>query len=498
MKRACAIMFAIIFISCTMSVVAFADEAETAAIISDFSLLCDGSTNAALTDDSIYTYSAAETIEITSEDDIYGIYIKFDKEPEAWKLNANGNASVQGEHRYLHQYVPIDGCKQLVLDFAEGTVVADIYLFGAGQLPNWVHVWETAEYADIMICPTHSDDDQLFFAGMLPWCAAKGYAVQIVYLTNHLDTHDRPHELLEGIWHCGIRYYPYISKFPDLYAQGLEQAEANYKAYGYDKQCFVEFYVEAINRFKPLVVAGHDINGEYGHGVHMLSFHTLTEAVEAAADRGVWDVPKTYIHLWGENRVTFNWDEPLDFFDGKTAFEISQEGYSYHKSQHRFTGLSNWLYGTEYAPITKASQIRGNSPCSFGLYRSTVGVDTSENGIFENLVSYGDAKAAKEKEQLMLKKAITDLREKTEPYTPKYIKRPIPSTETEKDISEEASAPQMQEHISAVTNYTSPKSKAADLSVFIGIAALVCASAIMCSIYHSGKGKRNERNNKEK
>ncbi|MBQ3195315.1 MAG: PIG-L family deacetylase [Clostridia bacterium] len=351
-------------------------------------VIADGVENGRLTDNSVYTYAEVKELEISSDKDIYGIYIKFDKECSPWVLKANGKVSAKGLDGFLHQYVGIDGAKNISISFAEDTLVADIFVFGQGELPDFVQVWEKAENADIMVCPTHSDDDQLYFAGMIPWCVANGYKVQVVYLTNHLDTHDRPHELLDGLWHCGLKYYPHVSPFPDIYSESFEQAKQLYETRGYEYEKFVDYYATLLQKYKPLVVAGHDANGEYGHGMHILSFNALTDAVKFSAESGLWDVPKTYIHLWAENSVVFDWDEPLEYFNGRSAFNVSQEGFGFHLSQHRFTGLTSWIFGTDYAPISLASQIRSLSPCRFGLYRSTVGMDTVSNGIFENLDEY--------------------------------------------------------------------------------------------------------------
>ena len=47
--------------------------------------------------------------------------------------------------------------------------VCDISVFSEGDLPQWVQVWQPqCEKADIMLLSTHSDDEQLFFAGLLP------------------------------------------------------------------------------------------------------------------------------------------------------------------------------------------------------------------------------------------------------------------------------------------------------------------------------------------
>ncbi len=366
---------------------------DTAADLSkDCTVTTDGN-KAYLTDNNIYTYTKLTGIEVISDTPIYGVYVLFDRSPTEWKLVADGREQSCGKNGFLHELVELDGATELTLSFNEGTYIADIFFYGEGALPDTVQRWELLDKADIMICPTHSDDDQLYFAGMIPWACAKGYDVQIVYFTNHWNTHDRPHELLNGLWHCGLKYYPYIAEHPDLYSQSLAEAEQAFGSVGLSKEHFIEFYVELFQRYRPLVVAGHDLGGEYGHGAHMLNSLVLREAVEKSAERGLWDVKKTYIHMWKENSVSFNWDIPMEELGGKTPFEVSQEGYGYHYSQHRFEGLSRWLYGTELAPITKASQIYSYSPCSYGLYRSTVGADTVENSLFENIKSYKEQAA---------------------------------------------------------------------------------------------------------
>ena len=97
----------------------------------------------------------------------------------------------------------------------------------------------------------------------------------------------------------------------------------------------------------------------------------------------MWDVPKTYIHLWGERQIVMDYDTPLAFFGGRTAYQMSVEGYGCHNSQH-WTWFTRWLLGTDEAPITAASQIGKYSPCEFGLYRTTVG-DDEAGDMFEHV-----------------------------------------------------------------------------------------------------------------
>ena len=263
--------------------------------------------------------------------------------------------------------------------FAVGT--ANVY-------GNTGHEWEEPlDKADLVLFSTHADDEHLFFAGVLPYCAANGIKAQVVYMNNHDDNPVRNDERLFGLWAAGIRNMPVVAPFPDLFSETLKGALAVYGNLGFTEEDFINFYVENIRRFKPLVAVGHDIDGEYGHGGHMLSAFALTKAVDLAADPGyhkesalkygVWDTPKTYLHLYGERGITINIDEPLDFFDGKTAFQVSQYGFSFHKSQH-WTYFNTWLNGSADAKVTSSAQIKSYNPAKYGLIRTTVGEDPED------------------------------------------------------------------------------------------------------------------------
>ena len=215
--------------------------------------------------------------------------------------------------------------------------------------------------------------------------------------------HQRPHEQLDGLWTVGVRNYPVMSDFPDLYAESkdrnvaFEQAERVFASVGVTYDDFISYISECIRRFKPLVVVSHDLNGEYGHGTHVLCASALTEAVTYAADEtkytdsaqkyGVWNIEKLYLHLYQENQIQMNYDIPLESFGGKTAFEVSQEGFQCHKSQH-WTWFYKWMYGTSDQPIKKATDILTYSPCQFGLYYTNVGNDVTGGDFFENVKSY--------------------------------------------------------------------------------------------------------------
>lgn len=106
----------------------------------------------------------------------------------------------------------------------------------------------------------------------------------------------------------------------------------------------LSYTTSSIRRFKPLVVVTQDLNGEYGHGGHMLFSHAVTESVESSSEPsyfpdsaskyGTWDVPKTYLHLYSDNKITMNLRLPLSRMGNRTSIEVQTAAYKnmYHSS----------------------------------------------------------------------------------------------------------------------------------------------------------------------
>ena len=162
--------------------------------------------------------------------------------------------------------------------------------------------------------------------------------VLMAYLTNHATEQEREHERLNALYTLGVRFYPFVLGQPDYFVQYLSEAEAKF-----DKDAILEYQVELLRRFQPLVIVGHDLRGEYPHGAHILYAHCLMEAVEYAADPelypeayeayGVWDVPKTYLHLAKTNAMVLDIDTPLERFGGLSSYQVAQQAMKCHVSQ---------------------------------------------------------------------------------------------------------------------------------------------------------------------
>lgn len=379
-------------------------EAENIASEADFSAWGDYN-YAAISDNDVNSYvqfGYGDVVKIKTDTAVSGVYLKFYVKNAAWSITAGEKTIECGQNGFVHEFVDLaaEGAEstQLSLTFPRGASVCEIALYTAGTLPSDVQCWEAPleGCADLLLLSSHADDEQLFFSGVLPDAVAKGAGAQVVYFCSHADTPQRVHEQLNGLWAVGVKYYPVLGAFPDLFSESGDAGRQAFAAQGYTEDDFLEWQVENIRRFKPQVLAIHDADGEYGHGTHIINSDTAREAVRLAADSseypfslaayGAWDTPKVYMHLYKENEIVLDFDKPLDFFGGKTAYEMSCLGFAEHKSQH-WTWFYNWMYGTESDPIEKASEITQYSPCRWGLWRSTVGADTQPD-MFENIVLY--------------------------------------------------------------------------------------------------------------
>ena len=332
----------------------------------------------------------------------YGVYTLTD--------NATGQVHICGEHGFMHEFIDVEAAfgyapTTLTLTYDDGPVaINEIVIYTPGQVPDTVQKWEAPveDGTDLILFSTHGDDEQLFFAGLLPYYAGElDYEVQVVYLTDHQNQSGtrRMREMLAGLWAVGVRNYPVFGYFEDFKTLDRKAAYDVFEDYGHDREELCGFVVEQIRRFNPKVVVGHDFKGEYNHGQHIVYAEMLAEALEISNDPeaypelaekyGVWDVPKAYFHLYGENPIVMDWDQPLEAFDGLTAFQVTQQlGFPCHKSQLK-SWFYLWIYG-DYGEITQASQIQKYSPCEYGLYRSMVGEDVQKNDFFENVTTYAE------------------------------------------------------------------------------------------------------------
>lgn len=369
-----------------------ASAAESANITAQTKITASGIETALLTDGSLKKAAAGENVTLTLQAEVPmgGIWLLYHDAPQGGMLNGE---TPLGEHGFWSEYIPLAGAASAVLTF-DAVAICELYVYAEGELPKEVQCWEVGDKeTDLLLFSAHSDDDQLFFAGLIPYYAARGdLCIRVCMFTTPYQDISRVQELLAGLWHCGLTVYPTVLPYTDAYSESLDVAKQQQTAYGHAYDTILADIRALVNEYQPLVAVLHDFKGEYGHGQHLLATAAFVEAMETAGEADF--VPeKIYVHLYGENKIVLPIDEPLEFFGGKSAFTISQEAFRYHKSQH-WTWFYGWLYG-EKTSITRAEQIKWYNPAYYGLYYSRVGTD-SGNDMFEHIVTYAERRRAKQ------------------------------------------------------------------------------------------------------
>jgi len=328
---------------------------------------------------------------------IHGLYVCFGDKLHPWQVQAmHGEEWVtvfESEGKYAHEYAPLpEGETQVRVTYINSKQIAlcinEIFAYGEGEIPASVQQWQPApEKADLLVLSAHPDDEVLFFGGTIPYYAAeRGMDVVVAYMT--CGTMERRSELLNGLWAMGMRTYPEIGNFWDKYGKKLSTV---YDAWG--KPATNKHIVSLLRKYQPEVVVTHDVNGEYGHAAHLVCADAMMNCVDFAANKakytdsfktyGTWQVKKLYLHLGTENVIEMDWDQPLAAFQGRTGFQMAQEGYSWHVSQHE-AGQKNPETG-KYEPFVVEPRDSDYSCYRFSLVHTTVGPDVEKNDFFENI-----------------------------------------------------------------------------------------------------------------
>ena len=375
--------------------VAFAAEANDITEDCKFKVCSSGRKYTLMTDKKYTSYWESNKIKtpwiaITAPEGkpIAGLYVCFGNMPESWEIQTSDDGkdwftAVPGDTRFLHAYVALPQPAQhvrLAVTSEKKTAlrINDLFVLSEGDLPDWVQVWQpTEEKADILFLSTHPDDELIFFGGAIPTYAVEQQRkVVVAYFTRSNTT--RSSELLNGLWHMGVRTYPVIGNFKDSYAKNLKAA---YKSAG-GKGKVNEWIVGLYRQYKPEVVVTQDTNGEYGHKQHMMIADAAQNCIALAANEdeftastiayGTWQVKKLYLHLYPENQITFDWMVPLKSMNGATGIELAEEAYTLHKTQAS-SGMSVTETGTKYDNRV------------FGLAFTTVGEDVRKDDFLENI-----------------------------------------------------------------------------------------------------------------
>ncbi len=285
----------------------------------------------------------------------------------------------RAEPDYAAQYIRLDEPVETLRITAQGgkLELCEVQVLSPGEPGRDVQVWRDApEKIDLMLFSTHPDDEVLWFGGLLPYYAGER-DMDVLVVNAVYGWYYRRQELLDALWTCGVDIYPVMLGYPDQ-MDPVDEIIAEWELKRRDPK---NKMVALIRQYEPDVVVLHDVDGEYGHKAHIAFSWLGRQGVERAANAaehpesaekwGTWDVPKTYIHLWGEDQLRMDWKQPLSFFGGKTGLEVAAEAFACHMTQQ-----------------VKQYRVQDGGECDnalFGLWRTRVGQDVEKNDLFEHI-----------------------------------------------------------------------------------------------------------------
>ncbi|MBQ3275608.1 MAG: PIG-L family deacetylase, partial [Oscillospiraceae bacterium] len=351
-----------------------------------------GGASRPVTDGSFLTrtnFRAGAVLHMASETPFSALYFYWNDTPAAFTVQLEDTSVSGGMQGFIHEYIRLPHpVNQADIVFNGFSPLCELEAYTDGSAPPGTQEWlPPCDKADVLVFPSHADDDVIFFGALMADCVDRGLDVQVCYLVDHameggVVWESRNHELLNALYEMGIRHYPIIGPFPDYYILSLQEAK---NMFGEDN--VIAYQVAMLRRFRPSVVIGHDREGEYGHGAHRLNALCLEQAVPLAADPaaypdtaasfGAWDTPKLYLHFAEENPLFLDVDTPLSHFGGRTAYEVAWAAMMYHETQLQY----------KHRPTkdTTEFEFRRYDCRRFGLVRSLVGEDTGLNDIMENI-----------------------------------------------------------------------------------------------------------------
>ena len=343
-----------------------------------------------LTDKKYTTYQESKsvknpTLTVESESPMYGLYLCFQKMPEAYEIQVERGGAWETVYRsrdgFHHVYCPLDGVKslQVIASGDEKQVMGfnEVSVFGQGAVPDWVQRWEPApEKADLLFVVAHPEEELLYLGGAIPYYARERERSVAVACFSYANT-TRRSELLNGLWSMGYRQYPFIGNFKTASAKSVTSAYKNVGKNGEEQ--VISWLSGIIRQCRPEVVVGPDPEGEGKNGQRMMLADACRQCFQRAANPDdysgePWQVKKVYLHLYGdaEEQIVFDWNQPLTRLGGRTGRELAYYAYLFHKTQD---DQDKTVFGTGE---TYANNV-------FGLCDTLVGMDTERKDFLEHI-----------------------------------------------------------------------------------------------------------------
>ena len=296
------------------------------------------------------------------------------------QLDENGGViseELKEERFYMRSVSLSDKTRKVILRPGDDDTCAlsELRVYAEGFPGHAVQQWDPMpEKIDILLVSTHQDDEFLFFGGSIPYYSWRDdVTIGVLYMANCGRLRYR--EALNGLWCAGLKYHPLFLGLEDYLTYNFQEAAARWRSDEPEK-----LLTRVIRQYRPEVILTQDFNGEYGHAQHEVTAQLVADCLKLAEQEdfdpesvesfGTWSVKKLYIHLYDQNTIRMDWEQPLED-PVITPMFLAKEGFDKSKSQQAYFSMER--HGNLYDNHL------------FGLYYTSVGPDVQKNDFMENI-----------------------------------------------------------------------------------------------------------------
>ncbi len=308
--------------------------------------------------ESYQSFTKGQTIQVDLPDGAQGLYLQWYEVTSQYtiaQLDAGGATLLEeGAQPFINAYYPLDSqTASVVITLLGKASLSTIAVYGEGELPSDVQIWNQASAADLLVVASTAATALDEFFGVIAAYACN-HDIPTALVVMSLSTRSAQEELLDSLWYAGYDTYPVFGEF---YCENNKLYNMVRSDWGRKTVLtFLQGYIESLS---PKVIVTHMDDETSPDGATQF---TGEYAIRAAADTGV---QKIYLAS-ADGTTKLDDAVPLNGCDGKTVLELASEVFQLCPTRHAAE--------SELIPTS-----------SFKLESSAVGDDSAGNDLFENI-----------------------------------------------------------------------------------------------------------------
>lgn len=279
------------------------------------------------------SFTKDEVLTIGVPSDAGGIYVAWYTAPESALVEMLDSAetvlsSTAASTELLNDYYAVPaGCTSIRISGKKAFAISEIRVFDTETPPEELTIMaEQKTQPEVMLVLAHTADEAYYFGSLLPYCRSEDVAV--VFLMSY--SRETQQQAIELQYALGSRTQPIFGGF--TYFRSYMSSDKMYAMMDEDE--ISAYMLQLIRKYQPNVLITHDIAGEGGDCLHVLTATQVQLAAERAAiekydyastaEYGVWQVRAVYQHRSEGTNPLYDTKAPLSEYGGLSTVELAQ------------------------------------------------------------------------------------------------------------------------------------------------------------------------------